>query len=111
MNSKSAKFFYLIGGRKQFNGYLATLLLTVMALLVRPPYPEYSFSILAALGLTSGLVALEDREKQRFSQKTQISEVSASTQPDGSLGELKALNVSQAKGAETNGNSNPPVCN
>lgn len=106
MNSKSAQFFYLIGGRKQFNGYVATILLTVMAPLSGASYPEYSFSILAALGLTSGLVALEDREKQRLSEKTQISGMVASEEQAGSVGELKALSVSKIKGAEVNGVSN-----
>lgn len=106
MDSKSAKFFYLIGGRKQFNGYLATILLTVMAPIFAASYTEYSFSILAALGLTSGLVALEDREKQRLSVKTQISGMAASEEQAGNVDEVKTLQVSQVQGVESNGVSN-----
>ncbi|HEY9851059.1 MAG TPA: hypothetical protein V6D28_16440 [Leptolyngbyaceae cyanobacterium] len=61
--SQGNSFFHCLGGRKQFNGYVATLLLTVMCPLLKASFTEYSLGILGALGLTSGLIALEDRDK------------------------------------------------
>lgn len=68
--SQGTYFFHCLGGRKQFNGYVATLLLTLMCPLLKASFTEYSFAILGALGLTSGLIALEDRDKN--ARKTEI---------------------------------------
>jgi hypothetical protein len=51
------RFFSAIGGRKQFNGYIATALLTIMAPFLGASFPEYSLGVLGALGLTSSLIA------------------------------------------------------
>lgn len=57
--------FDKVGGRKAFNGYVATALLTVMALVLRAGYTEYAGAILLALGITSGLIAFEDSRRPK----------------------------------------------
>ncbi len=86
--SKQTKFFQLVGGRKQFNGYIATLLLTIMAPFLQASFSEYSLGLLGALGLTSGLIAWEDRDGKKYSKKTKINAVSAGAQANGSNQEL-----------------------
>ena len=55
------RFWIWMGGRKQFGSYLAFIALTAMAFPLHATFVEYSVAMLAALGVTSGLVALEDK--------------------------------------------------
>ena len=102
--SKTTQFFQKVGGRKQFNGYLATDLLTLMAFVIKPNFSEYSFGILGALGLTSGLIALEDRDQKKYSKKTEISTVTTDTRQNGSDSQLRAMEVVQLEGADSSHN-------
>lgn len=97
--SKSTRFFKITGGRKQFNGYIATLLLTVMAPFLKAGFTEYSLGILGALGITSGLVALEDRDEKRFSRTGQVTaatrSVSTGDSPNGFSEEISVITAEQ----------------
>ena len=94
------QFFYLVGGRKQFNGYIAAILLTAMAPFLKASFPEYSLGILGALGLTSGLIALEDRDGKRYSRKTEIQAVTTGTEQNGFNQDLTAFKLSQKQGSK-----------
>lgn len=65
--SKAATFWKAMGGRKAFQGYLAYLTLTLMAFALNASFGEYAVGILAALGITSGLVAYEDKVRAETS--------------------------------------------
>ena len=65
--SKVRTFWAAVGGRKTFHGYLAYLTLTVMAFALDASFGEYAMGILAALGITSGLVAYEDSKRADMS--------------------------------------------
>lgn len=52
------------GGRKVAIGYLAAVLLTVMAFPLQADFVAYSGAILIALGLTQGSVAYEDARRK-----------------------------------------------
>ena len=60
---RQRSFWTKVGGRKLFNAYLAYVTLTVMAFVLDASFGEYAMGILAALGITSGLVAYEDKSK------------------------------------------------
>ena len=62
--SRVRTFWAAMGGRKTFQGYLAYLTLTVMAFALDASFGEYAIGILAALGITSGFVAYEDRGRK-----------------------------------------------
>jgi hypothetical protein len=90
---KRTEFFHRMGGRKQFNGYVATLLLTAMAPILQASFSEYSLGLLGALGLTSGLIALEDRDEKRYSAQIKMNETKTGAPP-------LALGVTSARGSE-----------
>lgn len=73
-------FWSKVGGRKLFNGYLAYVTLTVMAFFLDASFTEYAIGILAALGITSGLVAYEDK------QRSDASAADPPPAPDGAAG-------------------------
>jgi hypothetical protein len=106
MNTHQNRFFNIIGGRKQFNGYIATLLLTVMAPFLKASFPEYSLGILGALGLTSSLIAFEDRENRKNSESTKISSTNAHIEGSGVVGQQQLLEIEQSKGATSNNSHN-----
>ena len=60
-------FWRAVGGRKVFSGYIATVLLTAMAIPLGASFVEYSGAILLALGITAGTVAAEDAARHRRS--------------------------------------------
>lgn len=53
-------FWQKVGGRKAFNGYVASALLTGMAFFLDASFEAYGAAILLSLGITSGLTAAED---------------------------------------------------
>jgi hypothetical protein len=57
-------FLNWVGGRKQLNGYVYTVLCTVYALLVWPDFMVYAGALAAGLGLHTALIAWEDRAKK-----------------------------------------------
>ena len=57
------RYYEWAGGRKLGVGYLAAVLLTVMALVLDASYTEYAGGILIALGITSGAIAYEDSRR------------------------------------------------
>jgi hypothetical protein len=61
IEGKAPRFWILMGGRKQFNGYLAVALITGMSFRLHVTFLEYVGSVLVALGVTSSLVALEEK--------------------------------------------------
>ena len=63
--TKTERFWRAVGGRKQFHGYLAYVTLTAMAFFLNATFGEYAMGILAALGITSGVIAYEDRQSKR----------------------------------------------
>jgi len=57
------KLYQALGGRKMTNGYLAAWLITVYAFTTDAGFLEYAGTILVALGITNGAVAMEDRKR------------------------------------------------
>lgn len=57
----AAAFWKAVGGRKQFNGWLAFVAFTAMAIPLKASYETYVLGILGALGLTVGSIAYEDK--------------------------------------------------
>jgi hypothetical protein len=57
------RFYDWAGGRKIAIGYVAALLLTAMAFLLKATYAEYAGGLLLALGITSGTIAYEDSRR------------------------------------------------
>lgn len=57
------RYYEWAGGRKLGVGYLAAVLLTIMALILGAGYVEYAGAILLALGITSGSIAYEDSRR------------------------------------------------
>lgn len=57
------RYYEWAGGRKIAIGYLAALLLTIMAVVLDAGYAEYAGGILIALGITSGTIAYEDSRR------------------------------------------------
>lgn len=53
------------GGRKMGAGYIAAVLLTIMAKVLDASFAEYAGAILLALGITAGSVAYEDVKRRR----------------------------------------------
>lgn len=51
------------GGRKFFNGYVASVILIVMAFLLDATFDQFALYLCLALGFTVGSVAWEDRAK------------------------------------------------
>ncbi len=63
--SKVSTFWCAIGGRKQANGYIYAVLITVAGYRIDPfPFDAYALWMAAALLGTSAIVAMEDRKKQ-----------------------------------------------
>ena len=54
------RIYRLTGGRKMFAQHVAVVLLTAMALVLRPPFLDYALGLCAALGITVGSIAWED---------------------------------------------------
>ena len=52
------------GGRKQFNGYLYALLVSVAAFILNPAFEIYAMWLSLALLGTSALHAVDDRHKR-----------------------------------------------
>lgn len=104
--NQRSRFFNTIGGRKQFNGYIATALLTIMAPFLGASFPEYSLGVLGALGLTSSLIAFEDKENRKNSGSTKISAGTAHIEGNGVVGQQQLLEIEQATGASANSHSN-----
>ena len=76
---KTERFWRAVGGRKQGNGYLYALLITLVAFRVDPfPFEPYALWLAAALLGTSAIVALEDRQTKRAFPKRR-----ASDEPEG----------------------------
>lgn len=61
----SPVFWRAVGGRKNLGGYVASVLLTAMAVPLGATFVEYSGAILLALGITAGAIAAEDSAKHR----------------------------------------------
>lgn len=60
------RFYRMVGGRKQLNGAIYAVLITVMALRIEPfPFEPYAMWLAAALLGTSAIVAMEDRKSSR----------------------------------------------
>lgn len=57
------RYYEWAGGRKVGIGYVAAVLLTIMALILDASYTEYAGGILIALGITSGTIAYEDSRR------------------------------------------------
>lgn len=57
------RYYEWAGGRKMGAGYIAVILLTVMALCLGASYTEYAGGILLALGVTSSTIAYEDSRR------------------------------------------------
>lgn len=51
------------GGRKQFNGYLYALLVSIAAYVLRPEFEAYAMWLSVALLGTSAMVAWEDNRR------------------------------------------------
>lgn len=106
---KGTQFFHALGGRKQFNGYIATLLLTAMAPLLGASFPEYSFGLLGALGVTSGLIFMEDEAEKKYS-KDGRNLFSANPAPDAiAQSELPASVATEIDRSETALNNLQPL--
>jgi hypothetical protein len=76
-----------------------------MAPFLGASFPEYSLGILGALGLTSSLIAFEDRENKKNSESTKISTGTTHIEGNGVVGQ-QLLEIEQAKGASANSHSN-----
>lgn len=63
--TKTAVFWQVVGGRKQFNGYLYAILVTVMVFALKGTFAEYGMWLAAALLGTSLMVAHEDSKGER----------------------------------------------
>lgn len=61
---KIEKFWKIVGGRKQINGYLYAILLTVWAYRVDVSFEAYAMWLAGALLGTSVIVAAEDMKKK-----------------------------------------------
>jgi len=51
------------GGRKQFNGYLYSFLVTFLALVLQAEFGAAATALAVGLGVTSGAVAWEDTHR------------------------------------------------
>lgn len=92
---KGTSFFRTCGGRKQLNGYLAAGLITFMAHSLNAPFHDYAFAVIASLGLTSGLVAWEDRiAKSKVSDELMGIQVTTVEQ-NGAKSEVEILEHAQ----------------
>lgn len=60
--AKTESFWRAIGGRKQANGYLYAVLITVMVFRLNGEFDAYALWLAAALLGTSAIVAMEDRK-------------------------------------------------
>jgi hypothetical protein len=58
------KFLEAVGGRKQLNGYIYTVLVTGYALLVWPDFKVYAGALAIGLGISGALIAWEDIKRR-----------------------------------------------
>lgn len=65
MGLTARTFWEKVGGRKNFNGWIASFLLTVMAFPLNAPYALYMSGILLAMGITQTLTTTEDVMKKK----------------------------------------------
>jgi hypothetical protein len=98
---KGTQFFHRIGGRKQFNCYIATFLLTAMAPLLGASFPEYSFGLLGALGMTSGLIYMEDEAEKKYGRDGRMNPIFANSSASTEQSELPSASVTELESVET----------
>lgn len=59
--SRVEKFYRVVGGRKQLNGAIYAVLITVMVFPLKGSFETYAMALAGALLGTSYMVAMEDR--------------------------------------------------
>jgi hypothetical protein len=58
------RIYSAAGGRKMFAQYLAVILVTAMALHLRPAFWEYAAAVCGILGIAVGGIAYEDTHRK-----------------------------------------------